>query len=265
MLTRKQISDALYDAGLRPGDSVMLHSSFKSLGGVEGGPDAVIDAFLDVLGPDGTLLVPTLIFNGGHYEFLRNYPPDVDLRVTPSLMGVITEFVRKRPAAVRSIHPTHPAAAIGGRAAELCGRHHLDDSAVGANSPWALNARAGGWIVLLGVTHRVNTTFHHVEETCTDWALTDFHFQVRFTDTAGQQRDFSIRAHAPAGRRNYEKAEPMFLAKGIQKNVTIGSATVRLVRAGQMVELLKEVVKRDPWYVLAEPPPNRDYPRPPFD
>jgi len=264
MLTARQIADALYAAGLRPGDSVMLHSSYKSLGGVEGGPEAVIDAFCEVLGPDGTLLVPNLIFNNGHYQFLRQYPPDVDLRSTPSRMGIITEMLRKRPGAVRSVHPTHPAAALGARASQLCGRHHLDDSATGPNSPWALNAKAGGWIVLLGVTHKVNTTLHHIEEIATDWALTDFHFEVRFVDPAGRERNIRIRAHAPGQRRDFEKVEPVLLRAGLQKHVTIGSATVRLVRADKMVDLLCERVRQDPVFFLTAPP-NRDYPRPPFD
>ena len=57
-MTKQEIIAALQEMGLKNGDKVLLHSSLLSLGEVEGGPDAVIDAFLELLGSEGTLLVP---------------------------------------------------------------------------------------------------------------------------------------------------------------------------------------------------------------
>ena len=57
-LTTSQIVSQLTDLGVEDGDAVMLHSSLKSLGWVDGGAETVVDAFLEALGPDGTLLTP---------------------------------------------------------------------------------------------------------------------------------------------------------------------------------------------------------------
>jgi aminoglycoside 3-N-acetyltransferase len=253
MLTSRQIADGLYDAGLRPGDSVMLHSSYKSLGGVEGGPGAVLDAFLDCLGRQGTLLVPTLLFRGSQYGFLSQYPSDVDLRNSPSRYGILTETLRTRPGAIRSIHATSPATGCGGRAAELCGRHHLDDTCVGINSPWARNAAAGGWVVLLGVPHDSNTTLHHLEEQCCSWLLMPEPFEVSFLDTAGQRRTSCLRSYRANLPRDYPKVEPILLQAGVQRNVMIGTATVRIMRAAAVLECIGRIVRQDPYFLLKDP------------
>jgi len=57
-MNRQDIANALRDMGLKNGDTVMLHSSMLSIGNVDGGADAVVDAFLDTVGPQGTLMVP---------------------------------------------------------------------------------------------------------------------------------------------------------------------------------------------------------------
>lgn len=253
MLTSRQIADCLYDAGLRPGDNVMLHSSYKGLGGVEGGPAAVIEAFVDCLGPQGTLLAPTLLFRGSQYGFLSQYPPDVDLRSAPSRNGVLSEMIRTRPGGIRSIHATSPAAGYGGRAAEICGGHHLDSTCVGVNSPWARSAAAGGWIVLLGVTHDCNTTLHHLEEQCCDWLLMPEPFEVSFLDTAGKRWTSRLRSYRANLPRNYPKVEPILLEAGLQHNVMIGTATVRVMRAADVLDCIGRVVRRDPYFLLKDP------------
>ena len=72
----------LHALGLQPGDDVMVHSSYKSLGGVVGGPAAVVEALLEVVGPHGTLLLPTFTHSGTTH---------FDPRTTPSRNGAITD------------------------------------------------------------------------------------------------------------------------------------------------------------------------------
>ena len=59
-LDRADISDDLASLGLRAGHHVLVHSSLSSLGHVDGGAETVVRALLDVVGPTGTVLVPTL-------------------------------------------------------------------------------------------------------------------------------------------------------------------------------------------------------------
>ena len=60
MVNREDIIKSLREVGLSEGDSVIFHSSLKSFGYVDGGANAVISAFLDVVTPTGTVVVPTL-------------------------------------------------------------------------------------------------------------------------------------------------------------------------------------------------------------
>ena len=121
---KTDIVAGLQNLGLRRDDHVIVHSSLKSLGYVEGGPDAVIDAVLETVGPGGTMLAPTNVFDGSMTAFLRTMK-EIDLRTAVSFTGVIPETLRKRKGAIRSIHPSHPVAAIGGKALELLSEHHL--------------------------------------------------------------------------------------------------------------------------------------------
>ena len=71
-ITRDSLAHDLKALGVREGDCVMLHSSLSSLGWVEGGADAVVEAFLDAIGPEGTLLTPA--FTQGAWTEHLSFP-----------------------------------------------------------------------------------------------------------------------------------------------------------------------------------------------
>ena len=151
MLTRRQISSAISGAGVHPGDHVLVHSSLRKLGPVDGGADAVIDALLDAVGAEGTVAMPTFCYVPPH--------PHFDPRETPGRTGALTEVFRRRPGTRRSVHPTHAIAAAGPRADEFLADHHRT-SACGLGSPLDRLTRAGAWVVLIGVSHTSNTAVH---------------------------------------------------------------------------------------------------------
>ena len=110
--TAADLRNALQHLGVVPGDVLMVHSSFDRFLGFRGGPVEVIRALQDVLGPRGTLMMPTLPFTGSAIEYTSR---DLvfDVRRTPSRMGFITEVFRRGPEVVRSLHPTHSVAVWG--------------------------------------------------------------------------------------------------------------------------------------------------------
>jgi len=160
-VTRKTVSSCFSEAGLSRGANVLLHSSLSSVGRVEGGPDAVIDGILDVIGSSGTLMVPT--FN---YWVSELFDPDS----TPGLTGLISETLRRRKTAVRSLHPTHSVAAIGDSALEFT-KEHEETGALRLGSPVDKLAKLGGYVVLLGVRHESNSTIHLGEAYARPWYL----------------------------------------------------------------------------------------------
>lgn len=128
--TRESLADDLGALGLEAGQTVLVHSSLRSLGWVCGGASAVVLAVLDVLGPGGTLVVPTHTSENSDPEqwsrppvpeswwpIIRDHMPGFDPGVTPSWhMGAIAEQVRTWPTAQRSAHPQTSFAAVGARA-----------------------------------------------------------------------------------------------------------------------------------------------------
>lgn len=176
LLTRSSLRADLAQLGVRPGSVLLLHSSVSALGWVAGGPVAVVQALRDVLGPDGTLVVPTHTPGNSDPAIWRNPPvpeswwpgiraemPAFDPILTPSQwMGSVAELVRTWPGASRSDHPQTSFAGIGPAAAEITADHRLD-SMLGEHSPLARVYALGGDVLLLGVGHGSNTSLHLAE------------------------------------------------------------------------------------------------------
>lgn len=174
--TRESLRADLRGIGLRPGDVVLVHASLSSLGYVCGGATAVVQALLDVLGPAGTLVVPTQtatnrdpstwtdpVLDKGSWATIREHLPAFDPAVTPSVnMGAVAEQVRTFPGAKRSGHPQTSFAAIGPRAEALMAGHQLE-SPLGDESPLARLEEVDARVLLLGVGMTRNTSFHLAE------------------------------------------------------------------------------------------------------
>ena len=85
--------------GLSRNDTVLVHSSMKSIGEVEGRADAVLDALMDYFGKTGLLVLPTLTWSNVNAE-----QPVFSVKHTPSVVGILPELFRPRPGyAVRCI------------------------------------------------------------------------------------------------------------------------------------------------------------------
>src|SRR3982750_4916607 len=106
------------DLNLREGDTVFLHSSVDQLN-LDFPFYRILSLLRDVVGASGTLVFPTYpnhIISS--YEYLSQGAV-FDVRRTPSYIGLLTEFARRNPGAIRSLHPSKSVCAIGPNAAEL--------------------------------------------------------------------------------------------------------------------------------------------------
>ncbi len=155
----QRITSDLLGCGLRRGGVALVHSSLKSLGPIPGGPETVIRGLQEALGPEGTLLMPAL-----SYRYVNAAAPYFDLRSTPSNIGALPEFFRLREGTIRSLNPTHSVCGIGPLAEALLGRHQLDSTPCGPNSPFRLLKERQGQILMLGCGLRPNTSMHAIEE-----------------------------------------------------------------------------------------------------
>src|SRR5579875_789667 len=160
-LSKDAIVDDLQALGLSAGAVVLVHSSLRSLGWVDGGAATVIDALCAAVSPGGTILVPTLT---GTAQDGPEHPPVFDPRHTPCWTGTIPETFRALPEARRSRHPTHSVGVIGPVAEMLIDGHEYCATPCAGQSPYGRLAQTGGLILLLGVTHESNTCLHMIEE-----------------------------------------------------------------------------------------------------
>lgn len=174
--TLETLKNDLCQLGLQSGMTVIVHSSLSSLGWVCGGSVTVIQALMDVITPDGTLVMPT---HSGEYSdpatwknppvpsdwwsIIRENMPAFDPQITPSRsMGQIVETFRSFPKVLRSSHPEVSFAAWGKHAETIIKNHSLDYS-LGESSPLARLYDLDGWVLLLGVSYNSCTCLHLAE------------------------------------------------------------------------------------------------------
>lgn len=177
LVTRNSLVADLKRLGLAWGNVVCVHSALTPLGVVCGGPVAVVQALLDVVGRHGTVLVPTHTPGNSEpsrwrhpavpedwWPRIRAEQPGFHARMTPSEhMGVVAELVRTWPGARRSEHPQVSFAAVGDRAEEMTARHKLAP-AFGDTTPMGRLVAAGGRVLLLGVGYDSASVFHVAEQ-----------------------------------------------------------------------------------------------------
>ncbi|MEI6421572.1 MAG: AAC(3) family N-acetyltransferase [Lentisphaerota bacterium] len=247
-LTKKQIVADLSRLGLGAGDTVLVHSSMKSLGYVENGTDAVINALLEMLGETGTLFFPSFQ-KGSEHVLLRNGCV-FDVRTSPTDQGLLPETFRKRPGVIRSLSPTHCLAGLGCRAASMLEGHERCSVSVGKGSPFSKLIECRGKILFLGVTHAADTMLHFVENVNGAPTVCCECFKPRVIDAAGREHVVPTYPHMPGLRRCYERVEPLLLADGIQRNGMVGAATARLVDAARMADLIGAEIRRNPLFLI---------------
>jgi len=248
-VTRRMVADAVREVGVRPGDTAIFHSSLSSMGRVVGGPDTLIDGFLDAVGPDGTVACPSLWGrrSGGRTDLAL-----WDKTRSPAYIGKVPDHFWRRPDALRSDNPTHAVAAIGARAEELAGEHgnsggrpccfHVD--AFGTESPWQRLYDWNAAYCFIGVDFTVDTMRHFVESLFVERALADAP-----ADRRESLRGRLMRWETEQGVWPHHNSQAMgerFEAMGLVSMGRIGSATLRMIRSGPMVDAHLRILTDEP-------------------
>ena len=244
-VTREDIKRGLKQLGLKRGDVVGVHSSLGSFGYVEGGADAVIDALLETVGEEGTVVMPTYSTNRKKIERTQR---EVELGVTwkykilpygpqetPCWTGRIPETFRKRGGAVRSLNPTHSLAAIGPKANELV-------------QGWNKLLEADGYMLLLGVDLGCCSAMHLAEER----VQLPLHILEKLEPPPELLEKYGADLGWPKWDIGYgpypdfAKMEKPCKEHNVMKIVTIGEATVKLLRLSRLIDLYTEYLRKDP-------------------
>ena len=147
MSMRERFFDDLKKLGIMPGDTVLIHSSYRSLGPIEGGAKTFFEWLTEYMGDEGTIMFPAF-----SYAFVTPANPYFNRKTTKTCVGYLPEYFRTEVAGVkRSMHATHSCTALGKHADYLTTGHELDMTPVGVNSPLRKLVLLGGKILDLAI------------------------------------------------------------------------------------------------------------------
>ncbi len=238
-MTPEAIAQQLSTLGVRKGSVLVVHSSYRAVRPVKGGPQGVIEALLRALGSDGTLVMPTMTAGD------RPYDPAATETVD---MGIIAETFWRRGNATRSAHPGASFAAEGPLAKAICADHPLAPPH-GIESPIGRVYRANGQILLVGVGHSENTSLHLAEDLA-EVPYSVEHPCVVIDDGRAVVRNIPETDHCCEG---FNIVDQWLDRERAQKKGRVGNATCRLMEASVVVDLVVRRLKNAPLTFLCPP------------
>lgn len=257
--SRSSLAAALRSGGIGSGDTVLVHLDLAALGDAEGAPTTasrnalVREALFEVVGPEGTVLVPTYSFSFCRQE-------DFDPDTTPAVCGAwnpavdFPEEFRKLPGAVRSRDPIHSVAGVGPRAAELL--ENVPGTCFGTGSVFHRLHLAGAKILTLGLGLDEATYRHHVEER----VGLPYRFRKLFTGKVKENGTFRkmgwvyyVRILADNATPDGSRLASLAEEEGICRVADVGAGRIRVVTCRDFDDLTERTLRRDPWFTARGP------------
>lgn len=243
MYTKEELKEQLAQMGIRSTDTVMIHTSMKAIGQVEGGADGVLDAFIEYL-CDGLFLVPTHTWQ----EVTRDNPV-FDVRTAVPNIGLIPRAAAFRTDGIRSLHPTHSLWAKGADAEEYVKNEESAASPAATGFCWDKLADRQGKILLIGVKNDKNTFIHSIDERANlPDRISKDSFEVTITDHAGNVMKKPMHYHKCSKTDDisiyYGNFEKPMVELGVQTFGKFGDAEVRIIDAMACRNLIMKIYER---------------------
>ncbi|MCC3374256.1 AAC(3) family N-acetyltransferase [Cohnella sp. REN36] len=242
MHTLESLTKQLEQLGIDGKGTLLVHSSLKSMGPVEGGADTVLDAFAAYM-KDGLLVLPTHTWSYVNADQPRFYVAE-----SPVCVGILPELFRQRPGVLRSLHPTHSVAALGRDALAFTGDDHRFDTPCARGSSWGKLLDRKATILLVGVDLTRNTFIHGVEE----WVdvpgrLTDGHEMLYTVLPDGTEISVPSRRHCGLSwSDHFWKVDEVLERKGAMRKGRLGDAVVRVCDAAAVANVITDMLRDNP-------------------
>lgn len=240
--TKETLLKDLRRLSIDPQGTLLVHSSMKSIGTVEGGADTVLDVLIEYM-QDGLLVLPTHTWKTVNPENPRYYQASSSVCV-----GILPELFRQRAGVVRSLHPTHSVGALGRDSAAFAAGDELCASPCPRHSTWGKLVDREAAIMLIGVDLTRCTFIHGVEE----WAGIPNRLAEtpdRFVVVRGDGVEFpvSLRRHqGVSSSEHFWKAEPILELNGALHKGYFGDALTRICLTRPMTDLLLDMLAVQP-------------------
>ena len=263
-VSRDDMVAGLEAAGLKAGDVVLVHSAMRTFGHIQDGAQTAVQALLEVLGPAGTLVVPTFTF-----AHEAEADPIVDPRQDPSEMGIISETVRRHPEALRSTSYRHSFAAIGRRAGIIT---EVDPalSAFDLRSAFGVMLALNTRIILFGMTYTSSTSHHFAEWVCDVPYRHAIPLEVKLRREGGSivaqpMTDYQPKSEGGSyyGTRgpDFNRMGKMLEASDRVGHTFIGNAAIRCYAMRDLIDLAQAEAARD-YNIFRTPDGQAEYSTP---
>ena len=235
-----ELAEQLRSLGVDAGGVLLVHTSFRAVRPVEGGPAGLIAALREALGADGTLVMPSWTGTDEEPFDARNTPASPDL-------GVVADTFWRMPGVMRSAHEFAFAAA-GPRAEEIVAGPlplppHIPASPVGRVHD------LDGQVLLLGVGHDADTTLH-LAELMAGVPYRVLKHVTTLKDGRPARVDYGENDHCC---ERFALADVWLRERGLQREGTVGHARARLARSRDIVSVAREHLAADPLVFLHDP------------
>ena len=239
-LSRADVAGQLAALGVKKGGVLVVHTSFRAVRPIEGGPLGLIEALRAAIGPDGTLVMPSWTGDDDEPFDPASTPASPDL-------GVVPDAFWRLPGVVRSNHPFAFAAA--GPQAERITSGPLPIPPHALESPIGRVYELDGQVLLLGVGHDSDTMLHLAELLAGVPYRLPKHCTL-LQDGRPVRIDYAENDHCCA---RFAFADEWLRARGLQSEGLVGHAHSRLARARDIVKVALEQLARDPLLFLHPP------------
>ncbi len=242
IINKEQLIEDFKKIGIQKGDNVIVHTSLSKIGFVEEGAKTFVDALLEVIEKEGTLLCPCYAHNTFSKYYLDSNPV-FDLNNSPSKAGSITEYIRKLKGAKRSFHPTDAACAYGPLADYFTNSHFGQLTPYNQNSPYFKLIEKKGKILNVGVPLNTSCTNLHTLEDAVDFKFPIYYskiYEVKMIDENGIEHTMKTKVHDPAFslKRKPNELEPLFEKEGILKHGVVGETFATLIDAKGLFDVM---------------------------
>lgn len=240
VISKDQMLNQLAKLGVEPGGVLLVHTAFSKVKPVEDGPLGLIAALEAQLGPQGTLVMPSMSYDDEHV---------FDPQTTPCReeVGVVADTFWRLPQVLRSDN-AHAFAASGSQAAFITKPHPLDVPH-GLDSPVGRVYALDGQVLLLGIGHDSNTTIHLAE----NLAGVRYRMPVRLRILKDGQPEWFEYDEVNHCCQNFQQMDDWLDARGLQRKGQVGCAEARLIRSKAIVEMAMEQLKLDETCFLHPP------------
>jgi aminoglycoside 3-N-acetyltransferase len=243
---KEQFKRDLKKLGVNAGSNLLIHASLKSLGPIPKDLQFIIQGIQEVIGEEGTLLMPAL-----SYASVDESNPVFDLLKTPCCVGALPEYFRTYPGVVRSIHPTHSVSCLGKHQHLFTASHQEDKTPCGKHSPFHLLPKYNGKILMLGCGLHPNTSMHAIEEVANVSYLLKESIDYDIIEPENKVHKMSVRRHNFHGyyKQRYDRLEGL-LHDGIANRGKVLQADCYLIDAKSMWDIALSTLEQDPLYFV---------------